>query len=260
MGSRATELVVKTVSVLRIVASSQGIGLSELSRRSNVPKATALRILTSLREQSIVWLDANKNYRLALGALALSPVGVDQGMLEAEVRRELERLVDEVGETVGFDVLVGDAVVIMVQVQGPHLIGQVPNKGPVSQDTWCTSTGRLFLASVSDDEVRTRHKAALTAFTAQRPGRDLLAELAEIRRLGYSLVHGELSPGASALAVPVLKGSQTVAAIWIGGPTERLAERDIEELRRAADLAAANIGRSLSSAWPEIELIRTSWS
>ena len=90
MTSRATELVVKTVSVLRIVASNQGIGLSELSRRSNVPKATALRILTSLRNQSIVWLDENKNYRLALGALSLVPVGVDQSMLEAEVRRELQ--------------------------------------------------------------------------------------------------------------------------------------------------------------------------
>ena len=221
MASRATELVVKTVAVLRIVASNEGIGLSELSRRSGVPKATALRILTSLRNQSIVWLDENKNYRLGLGALSLVPAGIDQSMLEAEVKGHLERLALEVGETTGFDVLVGDAVVVLQQAPGPHLIGHVPTRAPFSQETWCTSTGRLFLASMSDDEVRQHHRGALDMFTAHRPGRDLFAELAQIREQGYSVVHGELAPGASALAVPVRNGRQTVAAVWVGGPTSR---------------------------------------
>jgi IclR family acetate operon transcriptional repressor len=255
MTSRATELVVKTVSVLRIVASNQGIGLSELSRRSNVPKATALRILTSLRNQSIVWLDENKNYRLALGALSLVPVGVDQSMLEAEVRRELQGLALQVGETTGFDVLVGDAVVVLFQAPGPNLIGQVPNKGPFSQDTWCTSTGRLFLAMAGDDDVRANHRGAVEMFATKRPGRDLFAELATIRERGYSIVHGELSPGASALAVPVKKGTQTVAAVWVGGPTERLARHDEAELRAKAENTANNISRSLSASWPEVELM-----
>ncbi len=255
MASRATELVVKTVSVLRIVASNEGIGLSELSRRSNVPKATALRILTSLRNQSIVWIDANKNYRLALGALSLVPAGVDQSMLEAEVKGELERLAHEVGETCGFDVLVGDAVVVLFQATGPHLIGQVPNKAPFSQETWCTSTGRLFLACAGDDIVRSHHKGAVDAFTKNRPGRDLFAELAEIRELGYSAVHNELFQGASALSVPVRKGDQTVAAVWVGGPSERLGRHDVDELRGHVERAATNIGRSLKDAWPELDLM-----
>lgn len=260
MTSRATELVVKTVSVLRIVASNQGIGLSELSRRSNVPKATALRILTSLRNQSIVWLDENKNYRLALGALSLVPVGVDQSMLEAEVRRELQRLAHDVGETTGFDVLVGDAVVVLFQAPGPNIIGQVPNKGPFSQDTWCTSTGRLFLAFAGDDVVRSHHQGALERFAAARPGRDLFTELADIRSKGYSVVHGELSPGASALSVPVRKGAQTVAAVWVGGPSERLARHDEADLRARVETTANNISRSLSASWPEIELMWNSRS
>ena len=258
MTSRATELVVKTVTVLRIVASNQGIGLSDLSRRSGVPKATALRILTSLRNQSIVWLDENKNYRLALGALSLVPVGIDQSMLEAEVRRELEGLALQVGETCGFDILVGDAVVVLFQATGPNLIGQVPNKGPFSQDTWCTSTGRLFLAYAGDDVVRSHHRAAVERFAANRPGRDLFAELANIRAQGFSIVHGELSPGASALAVPVKKGAQTVAAVWVGGPTERLARHETNELRALVETTANNISRSLGAAWPEIELMLNS--
>lgn len=255
MASRATELVVKTVAVLRIVASNEGIGLSELSRRSRVPKATALRILTSLRNQSIVWLDENKNYRLALGALSLVPAGINQGMLEAEVKGHLEQLALDVGETTGFDVLVGDAVVVLVQAPGPHLIGHVPTKAPFSQETWCTSTGRLFLASMSDDDVLQHHRGAVDSFAAKRPGRDLFAELAQIREQGYSVVHGELAPGASALSVPVRNGHQTVAAVWVGGPTERIAERDVADFRTHLDAAAARIRRSLASAWPEIELM-----
>lgn len=255
MSARATELVVKTVAVLRIVAANQGIGLSELSRRSEVPKATALRILSSLRDQSIVWLDENKNYRLALGALALVPVGVNQSMLKAEVTGELQRLAIDVGETTGFDVLVGDSVVVLFQAPGPNLIGQVPNQCPYSQETWCTATGRLFIALQSKESLQTRHHGALQRFSANRPGRDLFAELAEIRAKGYSVVHGELSPGASAIAVPVNKGTQVVAAVWVGGPTERLARHDETQLRTAAARTASIIGQSLSASWPEVELL-----
>ena len=65
---------------------------------------------------------------------------------------------------------------------------------------------------------------------------------------------------ASALAVPVKKGTQTVAAVWVGGPTERLARHDETELRAKAENTANNISRSLSASWPEVELMWNSRS
>ena len=88
--SRTTDLVAKTVTILRVVASNPGRGLSEIARKSGIPKATALRILNSFRNQSIIWLDVNKEYRLGLGALALSPVGIDRRMMDAQVSEQLE--------------------------------------------------------------------------------------------------------------------------------------------------------------------------
>ena len=251
--SRTTDLVAKTVTILRVVASNPGCGLSEIARKSGIPKATALRILNSFRNQSIIWLDENKEYRLGLGALALSPIGVDRRMMDAQVFEQLEKLALEVEETTGFDVFVGGSVVVLIQAPGPQLIGQVPNKAPFSQESWCTATGRLFLSNLSSAELKQNHKSALQAFAKNRPGRNLAEELAVIKNQGHSATEGELAIGASALAVPVFNGKEIVAAVWAGGPTERFRKHDIKKVKESLMKTSATIGQVLASTWPEAE-------
>jgi DNA-binding IclR family transcriptional regulator len=251
--SRTTELVAKTITILRVVASNPGCGLSEISRKASIPKATALRILNSFRNQSIIWLDEDKEYRLGLGALALSPVGFDRRMMDAQVSDELEQLALQVGETTGFDVFVGGSVVVLIQASGPQLIGQVPNKAPFSQESWCTSTGRLFLSYLSTAELKQNHKTALAAFAKNRPGRNLIEELSVIRSQGYSTTEGELAVGASAIAVPVFHGKKVVASVWAGGPTDRFRKHDLNEMKKSLLTTSANIGQVLASIWTEAE-------
>lgn len=251
--SRTTDLVTRTVTILRVVASNPGCGLSEIARKSGIPKATALRILNSFRSQSIIWLDENKEYRLGLGALALSPVGVDRRMMDAQVSEQLELLANKVGETTGFDVFVGGTVVVLIQAPGPQLIGQVPNRAPFSQESWCTATGRLFLANLSTADLKQNHKSALQAFEKFRPGRNIYEELAVIRSQGYSATEGELAIGASALAVPVFHGKEIVAAVWAGGPTERFRKHDLNKVKKSLKETSTTIGQVLASTWPEAE-------
>jgi len=251
--SRTTDLVTRTVTILRVVASNPGCGLSEIARKSGIPKATALRILNSFRSQSIIWLDENKEYRLGLGALALSPVGVDRRMMDAQVSEQLELLANKVGETTGFDVFVGGTVVVLIQAPGPQLIGQVPNRAPFSQESWCTATGRLFLANLSSADLKQNHKSALQAFEKFRPGRNIYEELAVIRSQGYSATEGELAIGASALAVPVFHGKEIVAAVWAGGPTERFRKHDLNKVKKSLKETSTTIGQVLASTWPEAE-------
>jgi DNA-binding IclR family transcriptional regulator len=159
----------------------------------------------------------------------------------------------EVGETTGFAVFVGGSVVVLIQAPGPQLIGQVPNKAPFSQESWCTATGRLFLSHLSQTELKQNHKSAFQEFAKNRPGRNLGEELAVIKNQGYSATEGELAIGASAFAVPVFNGKELVAAVWAGGPTERFRKHDIKKVKESLMKTSATIGQVLASTWPEAE-------
>ena len=148
---------------------------------------------------------------------------------------------------------VGGTVVVLIQAPGPQLIGQVPNKAPFSQESWCTATGRLFLSNLSPTELKQDHKSALQAFAKNRPGRNFAEELAVIKNQRYSTAEGDLAMGASALAVPVYNGKDIVAAVWAGGPTERFRKHDLKKVKESLQKTSATIGQILASTWPEVE-------
>jgi DNA-binding IclR family transcriptional regulator len=150
-------------------------------------------------------------------------------MMDAQVSEQLEKLALEVGETTGFDVFVGGSVVVLIQAPGPQLIGQVPNKAPFSQESWCTATGRMFLSNLSPAELKQNHKSALQTFAKNRSGRNLAEELA------------------------VYNGKEIVAAVWAGGPTERFRKHDLKKVKESLMKTSATIGQVLASTWPEAE-------
>lgn len=239
-------LVPKTVALLRVVASNSGIGLSSAARLAGMPKATALRILAALGEEGIVRQDEFKNYRIGIAILAICPAGIDRTQVQNAIVGELQHLVEKTEETVGLDVLVGDEVVVVAQMLGPQLISQALKPVPRSLPTWCTSTGKVLLANLSEAEIVSRHQQAVLKYAAQHAGESLLDHLRGVRQSGLGTARDELAEGASALAVPVYVDGRVDAAVWVGGPTDRMAQRGNDFYVNALNESATAISRLLS--------------
>ena len=245
----AVGLVHKTVAVLRTVAASNGgIGLSELSRVTGIPKATCLRIVAVLDEEQLVALDAeSKRYAVALGALALAGSLLDPGGAHRIIARELETLASATQETAGLDVLRGTEVVVIEQVAGPQLIGQTAKPVPRSLATWNTSTGKVLLASLDADELESTHARALAeAARRRRSERAFRRELERVRTNGYAVARDEMEQGAAAVAAPVVIRGEVAAAVWIGGPSFRLTDTRVAEVAAEVMACGRRLGEALS--------------
>ena len=235
-----SELVKKTVRVLREVGvSTDGIGLSELSRNTGIPKATCLRVLHALQSEGVVRMrPRDKRYLLSWGLLAFASESL--GAVGGRAfRAELEDLVARVGETTGFDVLAGDSVMVAMQVTGPQLMTHAHAAVPRLLPLWRTSTGKVLLA-YSDQELVAQLYADATARGDEVPDlKDFEAQLAQVRECGYAAVFEELGPFLWAVAAPVRVGAGVIGAVWTGGPTFRLPDDGIgriaTEVVRAAD-------------------------
>ena len=159
----------------------------------------------------------------------------------------LERLAEETGETVNLAILDGARVVNIDQIAGPHLVVNVNWVGKRTP-LHCTSSGKVFLAHLSDRERARLLRGQLERLTPSTiVDKDLLrAHLLEAEVQGYAYTVEELEVGVNAVAAPVRDSTgAVVAAVSVSGPVYRLTGASIPEVGRRARDRGTEISRRM---------------
>lgn len=239
--------------VLRVISTfPQGVGLSELTRLSGVPKATCFRIISALEEEGVLVTDEDtKRTRISVGALSIiGGVLTQTGTLRA-IREILSELSEASGETTGFDMLQGSDIVVLMQNVGPSLIGQMLKTTPRIQPPWLTSTGKSLLSYRDPAEVRellAPHYPPENSNTLET----FIETLEPAKTHGYAWLYGALERDAASVAAPVFTRGAPKFAIWIGGPTYRITPDTVRRLGQLA-IEAADKAAKLLIASSQIE-------
>lgn len=250
-------LVRRTIKVLRAVAAHpNGVGLSEVARESEIPKATCYRVLNVLERESWLILDPDTHrYRVSFGLLSIVGGMLDNDGAYRQMRSLLADLADKTSETCGLDVLLPPNVMVVAQVAGPQLIGQTPRAVPRTQPVWVTSSGKALLAGLTPEELETEYRAEFEAKADESVGTfdDFVASLHEVRQQGYGASSDELETGASAIAAPVRVRGSYPYAVWVGGPTYRLTPEWIAENLPHLQETAKRLGELLTLSDLQLE-------
>lgn len=210
-GLRSTE---RVLAVLEAVAEHQPIGVGALTRLLDADKSAVQRALVTLEaagwirstgEEQTRWEPTTRVLVVAGNARRRSGIG-------RRSRAALEALHRETGETTILAVPDGRRVVIVDVVESTQMVRTAPHIGmvvPVAE----SAMGNAVLAAMPDAEV--------AAFLGAPPDAVLAADLAEVRRLGWS--RNEHQPGAASVGAAVLdRHGRPVAALSISAPVERL--------------------------------------
>lgn len=239
----------KALDLLEAVAAGRSLGLSELSARTGVSKASAFRVLSTLERRGYLAKGAaDRKYRpgASLLALGLSVVaGLD---LVQSARPVLAELHEEFGETVNLGVLSERRVLYLDMIEshwGLRMAARVGMRDPLHS----TALGKAILAHLPDDERR----RLLAGYRWERSTprtittlRALEDELALVRARGYSVDDEENERGARCVGVAVLdRQRRPVAAISVSGPTARLGNDLIPRIGERLRAAAAEVERRL---------------
>ena len=134
-------------------------------------------------------------------------------------RPELERLAAKVGEAAGLSIAEGPLVRYIAQVSTPHEV-QVRDWTGTTAPMHAVSSGHVFLAAMSTDEVRALLPTRLEALTPRTITRrsDLERRLVAVRRAGYAWVRDEFAEGITSVAALVVDRD---GAVGRGGPHPR---------------------------------------
>ncbi|MHB9755751.1 IclR family transcriptional regulator [Streptomyces sp. BYX5S] len=257
MGSYVDEEVLLPNSVLGkaqllLAAFESGadrLRLSELSRRSGVPKASAYRLAQELVQWGL--LDRREErYELGIRLFHLGERVPASAVLRTVARPLMADLFSRTRAAVHLSVLDGTHVLFLEKIAGEANVlthSYVGGRLPAS----CTATGQMLLALAPDGPERVAALVgsglpALTPRSVTDP-QALSRRLSTAARQGYALEREGVRIGDASLAVPVALGDSEYAALSVTGPVAQVsADRHLPTLRATAERIARGVARKTS--------------
>jgi len=225
---RATDVVESLDRGLRLLqafgAAGGAMTLSDVARLSELPRATARRILFTLQRGGFV--DSNgKLFRLTPLVLTLAASYLRSNQVVTVLQPVLDQISVAAQEISSLAVLDGDDVVFIARASPTRIFTGGVDIG-YRLPAFCTAVGRVLLGHLRDAELKAKLAAMprepLTPQTVTDPKRLLAATIAD-RERGYALVDREAEPHFRSIAVPVRRYDDTiVAAINIGAHVDRI--------------------------------------
>ncbi|HWL54250.1 MAG TPA: IclR family transcriptional regulator [Chthoniobacteraceae bacterium] len=201
------------------------LSLNEITQAAQLPKPTAYRLLRSLHELGYVGRPlGSRDYALGPRAARLAGLigkGDPYGALKAAARPLLEKLHEQLDETVNLGVLSGRSVHYLDFVETTQPLRYIVI--PSDRDPYhATALGRAIVSQL--DPATQEAMLAATPFKGKGAPAEpeaLRGLLARARRNGYAEEVEEAVPGVACLAVSLAPRGFSEAAISVAVPVQR---------------------------------------
>lgn len=199
--------------------------VTELARELKFPRNSVFRIVKTLQKHGYMVSLSGKTYRLSSKLLSIGYAAVSEQNLLQYALKPMQRLRDEVNETVFLGIVLDTQGVVLEEV-----LSQTPVKVKVGVGTqfpvYTSAPGKAILAYTDQHKlIEILDQITFTRFTENTIGskEEMVIELERIRRRGYATDHEEQIPGINCVASPIFNfKNEPVAAIWIGGQSFHL--------------------------------------
>jgi len=241
-GKATVRAVDRALDLLLCFVEETDLGLTELASRAGLHKSTAHRLLSSLERKGFVIRNpATDKYRLGYRILELAAGAAQPDDPALIFLPEMERLRDQIGETVSLYVRDGFERIRIQAVQSREAVRRVAPVG-VRLPLYVGASSKVLVAHAGDAFIDEWQKSGHWP-DGFRP-EAFLAQMEQVRREGFATSFEEREPGVAAMAVPIFNRSgQLVAALSVSGPSSRLTP---DVMKRHAGLlkeAAAKMGK-----------------
>jgi len=255
----------RALEILRVLGERQNdCGLAELCAELKLHKSTVHRLTMVLEQHRFV--DKNPEtgrYRLGLKLFELGSKAIGALDLRRHSKPYLNRLLQEIDETVHFCILDDGQVFYIEKVEPQRSVRMACTVGSRAA-AYCTAVGKAMLAELPEAEVnhivRRWGLKPITGNTITTPTA-LKTELRTVRARGYAIDDEEKEEGLRCVGAAVRGHSgKLMAAISVSGPAFRVTKERIPEIGRAVMQAASELSVELGYQAAPLELFRTAAS
>jgi IclR family pca regulon transcriptional regulator len=207
----------------------EGVTAADVAARTNLSRAAARRLLITLEMLGYA-SHSGSIYRLTTRTLRLGYSFLSSHSLPTLALPILEELSAELHESTSLSVLEDGEILYLARAAANRVMSVALSIGS-RLPAFCTSMGRVLLAALPKEELKTYlEKLELKPLTGKtiRNKKRLLVEIEKVRKQGYALVDEELELGLRSIAVPVVtRSGRVVAAMNTGVHASRVDARQL---------------------------------
>ncbi len=240
--------VVRTITILEVLAHARSINLENLSKETGLPKATLLRFLATLSNLGYVSRDDADCYSLTLRLFSIGSRALSHVDLITKSRPYAKQLCDELGETVHMGIEEDNNAVYVIKEESSYTLRMYSRVGKTIP-LYCTAIGKMLLSSKNDTELeRYFNSVTLKPFTENtlRTKDELVAELDKIRARGWSIDDEEHEMNTVCVASGIKDYTgKVVAGLSVSFPVFRLNRNDIPAIAEKVKDTTAKISAIL---------------
>ena len=243
----------KAIQLLEELARfKKPVALRDLAHSTRLNKATAFRLLNSLREKGLVQkIGEHRLYALGPTLLAFAEDYRRNFTMRDRVMPYLEKLVESSEETALYcERFHYDSCVTIERRESPHQTRTVMETG-VIRNLYTGASAMAILAMLPDGEIfRILGDKVLEKYTPFTPSsrKVIWKKIEETRRRGYAVSIQERSFYTAAVAAAVFINETVLGSLAIIGPADRIKAKGIEKIgktvKRIADQLSAELGHS----------------
>ena len=221
------QVIARAATILRALEDeNSGLSLGQIAQRVKLARSTVQRIVSALETEKLV-IAATPNGRVRLGPAILRMAASVRSDFIAMARPFLEKLSQELEETVDLATVKKDQLIFIDQVIGSQRLRTVSAVGE-SFPLYCTANGKAYLAQLTDIAIEALLGRSYPPRTPQTRTRldALLADVRLARQAGIAFDREEHTTGICAAGVALHDPLGNAVAISVPVPVQRFGERE----------------------------------
>ncbi|MBY8286455.1 DNA-binding transcriptional regulator KdgR [Vibrio fluvialis] len=245
----AVSSVLKVFSILQALGEQKEIGVSELSQRLMMSKATTYRFLQTMKSMGFVAQEGEADkYKLTLKLFELGAKSLEYVDLIELADKEMRYISEQTNEALHLGSLDENAIIYIHKIDSGYNLrmqSRIGRRNPL----YSTAIGKVLLAERDEQFVRDTLEGVEFIKHTERTLENveqLLEELARVRTQHYAEDNEEQEPGLRCIAAPVYdRFGHVIAGLSMSLPTIRFDEQRMGYYVDLLQTAGRNISLQL---------------
>lgn len=231
----------KANDIVRMIADEPAkLKMADLCKRLAISKSSMFSLLQTMEALEWITLNPNNTYSIGVHYGIVGNSYFQQYDLIEAFQRLAPATMERLLESIQLAQLNGSDVLYLAKETAPSPIQMVPVPG-IRFPAHATGLGKVLLSYLKEEDLHKLYPeedlSALTPFTL-RTKRELMAQIAEIRKNGYAIDLQEGVMGFNCIAAPVFPPkNEMTAAVSVSMPVHVWEEKKEAALREIQELA-----------------------
>jgi IclR family transcriptional regulator, KDG regulon repressor len=248
--------VLKVFSILQALGEQKEVGVSELSQRLMMSKATTYRFLQTMKSLGYVDQEGEADkYALTLKLFELGARSLEYVDLVGLADKEMRYISEQTNEALHLGALDENAIIYIHKIDSGYNLrmqSRIGRRNPL----YSTAIGKVLLAEREEDDVRRALENVEFIKHTDRTLENidqLLSELVQVKKDHFAQDNEEQEPGLRCIAAPIYdRFGVVIAGLSISLPTIRFDEKRMGYYVNLLQNAGRNISKQLGyNSYPQ---------